>query len=307
MVGGSGMELSKRRVVRTTGDKAFILINYTFLCIILAIILYPLIYVVSASFSSPSAVMSGRVVLWPVDLSVKGYEAIFSNKQILSGYGNSLLYTVAGTALNVALTLMAAYPLSRGNRVIMGSKIIMFIYVFTMLFSGGLIPSFLLINRLGLYNTRWALILPGGLSVWNMLITRTFFIANIPAELYEVSELEGAGGFRIFLQVVLPLSATIIAVNVLFYAVGHWNSYFNAMIYLKDARLFPLQIIMRNILIINQVDASMLSVEELEMREGMKELLKYSLIVVASAPVLMIYPFVQKHFVRGVMIGSIKG
>jgi ABC-type glycerol-3-phosphate transport system permease component len=298
--------MTRRKPLLSKGDKAFDYINYIFLSLILATILYPLVYVVSASFSSPAAVMAGRVVLWPVNLSLKGYEAIFSNRQIVTGYGNSIFYTVAGTSLNVALTLMAAYPLSHGS-VIMGRKVIMFVFVFTMLFSGGLIPSFLLINQLGMYNTRWAMILPGGLAVWNMLITRTFFITSIPKELYEASEMEGAGELRIFLQIVIPLSATIISVNVLFYAVGHWNSYFNALIYLKDDRLFPLQIILRYILILNQVDAAMLSVEELELREGMKELLKYSLIVVASAPMLIIYPFVQKHFVRGVMIGSIKG
>ena len=297
----------KHKIVLSKGDMVFTIVNHAFLTLIVIIILYPLIYVVSASFSSPTAVISGRVILWPVDISLKGYEAIFSNNQVLTGYWNSLIYTVAGTAFNVSLTLMAAYPLSRGSHVILGSKAIMFVYVFTMLFSGGLIPNFLLINKLGLYNTRWALILPGAVSVWNMLITRTFFMTNIPASLYEVSELEGASELRIFLQIVLPLSGAIISVNTLFYAVGHWNSYFNALIYLKDAHLFPLQIILRNILIINQVDSSMLSVEEMEAREGLKELLKYSLIVVASAPVLMIYPFVQKHFVRGVMIGSIKG
>ncbi len=301
MVGGGGVHIKLSR-----SDQAFVVWNYTFLTVVLLGVLYPIIYIVAASFSSPAAVTAGRVVLWPVEFSLQGYEAVFSNPQVMSGYLNSFIYTLVGTAINLVMTFMAAYPLSR-RRTIYGSRVIMFLFVFTMLFSGGLVPSYLLITKLHLLNTRWAMWLPGALSVWNLIITRTFLLTNIPEELYEVSEIEGCSEHWMLLRIVLPLSTTIIAVNALFYAVGHWNTYFNAMLYLKSAKLFPLQIILRNILIINQVDANMIDIEDLIKREGLKELLKFSLIVVASVPVMIIYPFVQRYFVKGVMVGSLKG
>lgn len=295
-----------RTIRLSKSDQAFKLCNTIFLCFILLIVLYPLIYITAASFSSPEAVISGRVYLWPVDLSLKGYTAVFENSQVMTGYQNSLFYTFFGTLINLAMTFMAAYPLARRNT-IRGSRFILFLFVFTMLFSGGMVPNYVLVLKLKLYNTRWAMLLPGALSIWNLIITRTFLLGNIPEELYEVSAMEGSGEVRTFFQVVLPLSTTIIAVNTLFYAIGHWNAYFNAMIYLNNAQLFPLQIVLRNILIINQVDASMIDIEDLIEREGLKDLLKFSLIVVSSAPVMLIYPFVQRYFVKGIMVGSLKG
>jgi putative aldouronate transport system permease protein len=286
-------------------DRLFTIMNTLFLCIITFIVLYPLIYIVSASFSSPSAVLSGKVWLWPVDVTLEGYRAVFEYKRIWTGFANSLFYTIAGTTLNVAITLMAAYALSRKDLV--GRKLIMMMCVFTMIFSAGIIPSYLVVQDLGLLNSRWAMILPTALSVWNLIIARTFFQVTIPHELLEASQMDGCSDFKFFFKVVIPLSAPIIAVLTLFYAVGHWNQYFQALLYIRDPDLFPLQLILREILIRNEVDASMLQdVRVAAEQAGLRQLLKYSLIVISSVPVLIIFPFVQKHFVKGVMIGSLK-
>jgi len=276
------------------------------LSILLVAVLYPLVYIASASISSARAVTSGEVWLWPVDITFAGYTAIFKHHLITSGFVNSIFYTVVGTTLNVTLTILAAYPLSR--RDFYGRNVFMFLLVFTLLFSGGLIPTYLVVQDLGLLNTRWALILPTALSVWNVIITRTYFQVTIPDDLLEAARLDGSNDLRFVWDVVLPLSAPIIAVNALFYAVGHWNQYFQALIYLTDQSLYPLQLVLREILVMNNVDASMVTdVEDLIARQNLRELLKYSLIVVASLPLLLAYPFVQKHFVRGVMLGSLKG
>lgn len=287
-------------------DRIFQFANYTALAIFMIVILYPLIYIVSSSFSAPSAVMSGKVWLWPVGFSLEGYKTVFQYPMIMTGFKNSLIYTVSGTMINVALTLLAAYPLSRKD--FFGRNFIMFLFVFTMLFSGGLIPSYLLVRDLGMLDTIFAMIIPTALTVWNVIIARTFFQVTIPHELLEAAKIDGSNDFQFFFKIVLPLSAPIIAVITLFYAVGHWNQYFLALIYLKSQDMFPLQLVLRQILIQNQVDLEMLSdLNEAVAREGLRHLLKYSLIIVASIPVLIIYPFVQKHFVKGVMIGSLKG
>ncbi|TBL78357.1 carbohydrate ABC transporter permease [Paenibacillus thalictri] len=268
--------------------------------------MYPLVYIVSASFSSSDAVISGKVWLWPVDPGLKGYKAVFEYNAIWIGFGNSLIYTVVGTVINVVLTIIAAYPLSRKDFVFRGS--IMFIFVFTIMFSGGIIPNYLLVKSLGMLDTRWAMILPSALSVFNVIITRTYFQTNIPHEMLEAAQVDGCSDWKFLTRIVIPLSGPIVAVIALFYAVGHWNSYFNALLYLKDRGLYPLQLVLRSILVQNQIDPSMVvSEEDLVARQGLADLLKYSLIVVATVPVLIIYPFVQKHFVKGVMIGSIKG
>jgi len=292
--------------VRESGvDRLFSFANYLILLVVTIIILLPLIYIVSASFSSPQAVISGKVTLWPVDFSLEGYRAIFEHQRIWVGFGNSLFYTVFGTLFNVVMTIIAAYPLSRDD--LIGRRFFTLLFVFTMLFSGGLIPTYMVVRDLGLLNTRWAMILPSGIAIFNLLITITFFRTTIPPELIEAAHIDGADDFRTFFRIVLPLSRPIIAVLALFYAVSHWNSYFSALIYLKDQNLFPLQLILREILIMNSVSASMLvDIEDLVAREGLRELLKYSLIIVASLPVLIIYPFVQRHFVKGMMIGSVK-
>lgn len=287
-------------------DRGFNIVNYAILVLFLISVAYPLIYVVSASFSSPRAVINGEMWLWPVDATLEGYRAVFNNPRIVTGFRNSLFYTVVGTFVSVVLTILAAYPLSRKD--LAGRNVIMFLFMFTMLFGGGIIPTYLTVRETGLLDTRWALIIPTAISVWNMIITRTFFQVTIPDELLEAAQLDGSSDFRFVWDNVLPLSAPIIAVNALFYAVGQWNTYFNALIYLTDQDLFPLQLVLREILIQNQINFDqMTDVTELARRQDLRDLLKYSLIVVASLPVLIIYPFVQKHFVRGVMIGSLKG
>ena len=293
-------------IKETKSDQFFTVINYTILSLFLITILYPLIYVVSASISSSEAVISGKVWLWPVNPSLEGYNAVFKHKLIWSGFMNSIYYTVAGTLINVVMTILAAYPLSR--RDFYGKNVFMFLFVFTMMFSGGLIPTYMLVKDLGLLNTTWSMLLPGALGVWNMIITRTYFQTTIPDELLEASQLDGCTDFQFIWKIVLPLSGPIIAVIALFYAVGHWNSYFNALIYLKKQSLYPLQLVLRDILVQNDVDMNMLvDVAEQARREGLRELLKYSLIVVATVPLLIVYPFVQKYFVKGIMIGSLKG
>ncbi len=292
----------------TRGDRVFMAVNYVALTLLLLIVLYPLVYILSASFSDPSAVTSGRVFLWPVDPTLKGYEAIFKNKLLVSGFANALFYTIAGTLINVVMTILAAYPLSRPD--LPGRNVLTLLFFFTTLFSGGLIPGYLVVRDLGMINTRWAMIIPGALAVWNVLIMRTYFQTSIPKELYEAAQLDGCDEITYLVSVALPLSGPIIAVVALFYAVGHWNAFFNALIYLTSKDLWPLQLVLRDILIQNNVDPSMLAgldVREMILRQTLRESLKYSLIVVATVPLLLIYPFVQKHFVKGILLGSVKG
>lgn len=290
----------------STGDKAFMGVTYLFLTLVLVIILYPLIYVVSASFSSPAAVAAGKVFLLPVEPTLIGYEAVFQNAKIVSGFLNSIFYLVAGTALNVAMTMLAAYPLSRKE--FHGRKIISGIFVFTMYFSGGLVPTYMLVRNLHLLDTRAAVIIPVAMSVWNVIIARTYLQSTIPDELFEAAQLDGCSVIGFLFRIVLPLSAPILAVLVLYYGVGNWNSYFNAMIYLKSQELYPLQLVLREILMLGKVDMTMITdVTALQRMQGLSSLLKYAVIVVASVPMMAIYPFVQKHFVKGIMIGSLKG
>lgn len=287
-------------------DRWFTLLNYAVLSIILIVVLYPLIFVVSASFSSSTAVLSGRVWLWPVEPTLEGYRAVFKNAMVVKGFINTMFYTVAGTGINLVFSVMAAYPLSRKD--FRGRNGFMLLFVFTMMFSGGLIPSYLLVKDLGMIDTVWAMLLPAALSVWNVIIMRTYFQTTIPEEILEASQLDGCSDLRFLLRIVLPLSGPILAVIALFYAVGHWNQYFNAMIYLKRADLYPLQLVLRDILVQNEVNIDMLGdAKTAAARQGLRELLKYSLIVVTSFPLLVVYPFVQKFFVKGVMIGSLKG
>ncbi len=288
------------------GDRIFNIFNYVVLTMLLIIVAYPLIYVVSASLSDPRAVISGKMWLWPVDITFAGYKAVFDNPKIITGFRNSLFYTVAGTFVSIILTLLAAYPLSR--RDLAGRNVFMLLFVFTLLFNGGLIPTYLTVRSLGLINTPWAMILPTARSVYNLIITRTFFQVTIPGEMLEAAQLDGCSDFRFLRDMVIPLSGPIIAVNALFYAVAQWNAYFNALIYLTNQNLFPLRLVLREILIQNKVDVTQMGdIAKQVQRQQLSDLLKYSLIVVASLPVLIIYPFVQKHFVRGVMIGSLKG
>jgi putative aldouronate transport system permease protein len=290
----------------SAGDRVFTVINYTVMTIILLIVLYPVIFVVSSSFSAKEAVSAGRVLLWPVGFSLEGYQAVFRDPAVLRSIAVSIGYTVFGTALNVTLTIMAAYPLSRKD--LWGRGLLTGLFAFTMFFSGGLIPTYLLVKDLHLLDTPWALWLPTALSIWNMIITRTYFMATIPDELLEAAQMDGCNDLTFLWRVVLPLSGPIVAVISLYYGVEHWNQYFNALLYLKKPDLYPLQLVLREILIRSQISSDMMG-DSKQMAElaGLSDLLKYSLIVVASLPLMLAYPFVQRFFVKGVMIGALKG
>lgn len=290
----------------SAGDKVFLRVVFIFLLLCFLIVLYPLIYIVSASLSDARAVLSGRVWLWPVDITLDGYRAVFKSQNIMLGYKNSLIYTVIGTVINMIVTTMCAYPLSR--RDLPGRNGVMALFAVTMVFNGGLIPSYLVVKNLNMIDTIWAMVIPTAMSVWNMIIMRTFFENNIPPALTEAAHLDGCGDIRFILSIALPLSKPIMAVMVLYYGVVHWNSYFNALIYLKTSSMYPLQIMLRNILILSQMDSNMVAGAELNaLRQGMIELIRYAIIVIASAPLLCLYPIIQKYFVQGVMIGAIKG
>lgn len=300
------MQKSKNAVQRSRDDKLFYSISYAFVILLTLIVLYPLIFIVSASFSSANAVSSGRVVLFPVEPSVMGYQRVFENERVWTGYANTILYTGLGTLINVFMTLICAYPLARKKLPHKG--FFTFLFTFTMLFSGGMIPSYLVMRDLKILNTVWVMVLPGAIGISQMIVTRTFLRSTIPDELLEATQIDGCNDFRFFTMFVLPLSKAVIAVIAMQYAIGHWNSYFNAMIYLSDSSKYPLQIFLREILIMNDIDTSDIVDEELAIAmQGMADLLKYALIVVATAPILCIYPFVQKYFVKGVMMGSLKG
>ena len=287
-------------------DKVFYTISGIFLALLLLLVAYPLIYVLSASFSSGNAVSAGRVVLWPVDFSLEGYKAVFNKSDIWPAYLNTILYTVVGTFINVAMVMIAAYPLSRSD--LKGRNVVMVLFIFTMFFGGGMIPFYILLTQLHMIDTFWVMVVPGALSVYNMIIARTFIQSSIPGELFEAASIDGCSDTRYFFEILLPLSKAIIAVLALFSAVGHWNSYFNAMMYLNTRSKMPLQIVLREILIMNQIDYSTVGDPELILKMGnLGDVLKYALIVVSTVPILCVYPFVQKYFVKGVMIGSIKG
>ncbi len=298
---------NKKNVIKQRmEDNVFDFFVYLLLAFAFLMVAYPLIYVISASISSTKAVMSGQVVLWPIDPTLYAYEAVFRNSSIIKGYQNSIVYTALGTAVNLVMTMLCAFCLSR--KAFFGRGIVNGLLVFTMFFSGGLIPTYLLVSNLKMLNTVWAMILPGAMSAWYVMLTRTFLTSSIPEELYESADLDGCSVYRMLLYITIPLSGPIMAVIALYVAVGIWNSYFDAFIYLTKKHMFPLQVVLRNILIMNQVDPSMIvDAKELAMRQGLINLLKYAIIVVASLPLLILYPFVQKYFVKGIMIGSIKG
>ncbi|WP_413467459.1 carbohydrate ABC transporter permease [Metabacillus niabensis] len=301
-----GLLAMNKTTRRSKEDKIFDLINIFLVAIMVLLVVYPLYFIVIASISNPNMIYEGKVWLLPKDITFEGYQRIFSDSKIWLGYKNSIIYTFVGTLVNVSCTLMAAYALSR--RDLYGRNLIMFLFLFTMFFSGGLIPTYLVVKNLGLLNTMWALILPKAVAVWNVIVARTFFQTSIPNELLEAAKIDGCSDAKFFWKIVLPLSKPIVAVMVLFYAVGHWNSYFDALIYLNNEDLYPLQLILRNILIQNEASTQMMSdIDSLAAKQRVSELIKYGVIIVASIPLLVLYPFVQKYFVKGVMIGGIKG
>ena len=295
---------------RIRDERMFDVINITVLFLFMVVILYPLIYILSASFSDPKYVFNGTMWLLPKGFTAVGYRRILDYRDIWMGYGNTLFYTVVGTVMNLAVTLPCAYALSR--REMKGRNFVMGMLVVTMYVSGGLIPSYLNLKEMGFINTRWLLLITNLAMVHYIIISRTFF-HSIPDELIEAATIDGCGNFRIFFQIVLPLSSAIIAVMALYYGVGHWNEYFNAMIGLRSRSLFPLQLFLRHILVQSQISDEMLSSMDMDSAAALLEkqqianMIKYCVIVVSSAPMLMIYPFLQRYFIKGVMIGSIKG
>lgn len=296
----------KTKVKTGRSDLFFYIITGIWITAFFLLVLYPIIFVVAASFSSGDAVSAGKVFLWPVDFCLDGYRTVFNNSSVLTGFKNSFIYMAVGTTINVVLTMCAAYALTRTE--LPGINKIMFLFTFTMFFNGGMIPNYILVKNLHIMNTMWALVLPGAINAYNLIIARTFIRANIPKELYEAAEMDGCSDITFFAKIVLPLSGAIIAVLVLFYGVAHWNTYFNAMLYLNDADKYTLPIILKQILISSQIDPSTVSDPELQMQIArMANVIKYALIVVTMIPIVFIYPFIQKYFVKGVMIGSIKG
>jgi putative aldouronate transport system permease protein len=293
-------------ISQSKGDKLFNLFNYAIMIVIAVAILYPLYFVFLASFTDPDQVNSGGLLLYPDSIYLDGFKKIFEYKPLWDGYLNSILYTFIGTFINLAVTIPCAYALSRKG--LAGKTPIMLLFAFTMFFSGGLIPTYLLISKLGMLDTIWAITLPVAASVWNIIITRTYFQSTIPEELLEASVMDGCSDFRFFFSIALPLSKVIIAVMALFYGIGHWNSFFEPMLYLTSNEKFPLQVILRNLLIMNEAGSRMvIDPMSLAAKQRISEQLKYGVIVVACLPLLIVYPFLQKYFTQGVMIGSIKG
>lgn len=287
----------------TIGEKCFVAVNTLFMLLLCFVTLYPFIYVFFASLSDPAALASHRgLLLLPLDLNMNAYKAVFDNPMITTGYRNTIFYVVCGTAINLLLTALGAYVLSRRN--LYFKNLLMLLIVITMFFGGGLIPTYLLINKLGMLNSVWALLIPGAISTFNMIIMRTGFQA-VPISLEESARMDGANDLVILFRIIIPLSMPVIAVMILWYAVGHWNSYFSALIYLRDRELFPLQLVLREILITNSTD-SMMTDAGAQDRIAIAETIKYATIIVSTLPILLLYPFLQKYFVKGVLIGAIK-
>lgn len=292
------------RIRRTVGSRAFDVFNVIFMLLFLLVTLYPFWYVVIVSLSDGKAVLSGQVSLWPVNITLDTYRVVLRDSSIITGFKNTVIYTTLGTFINLLCTSLCAYPLSRPD--LLGKKQVMGMIVFTMFFSGGMIPAYLVMNQMQLIDTIWAMVLPGAISTYNMIVMRTFFM-GIPESLHESACLDGANDWQVLVRIVLPLSMPIMATMLLFYAVGHWNSYMNALLYLNSKSLFPLQSILRNMVVDGQLSEAQTQVGGGSSFTVIETTMKYATIVVSTLPILLIYPFVQKYFVKGVMIGSIKG
>ncbi len=296
--------LKKKNALRdTVGDKVFYAINGFFLALVALIILYPLYFIIIAAISDPDAVLAGEVVLAPVRITMDGFAKIMQRSDVWRGYLNTIIYTGLTVVLSLIVTIPAGWALSR--KTLPGKKLFMIYFIIPMFFGGGLIPFYNVMSSLGLINTMWAVILPSVLSVWNLFMTKTFFESSIPNGLIEAAKIDGAGQFRIFASVVIPLSKAVIAVMALYYAVGQWNSYFNAMIFLQDETMYPLQLVLKEILIASESTVGG-SGETILQQYRLANQLKYVSVIVSSLPVLCLYPFVQKYFAQGVMIGSLK-
>jgi putative aldouronate transport system permease protein len=292
------------KIVDSWGDRFFSMVSLILVWIVVVATLYPFLYVLSSSISEPLSVLQNKVFLWPIGFNLKAYATIFSYPELRTGYMNTFIYTVAGTAINMLITSLMAYPLSRKNLVF--RKYFMVMITFTLVFSGGMIPTFLIVKSLGMVDTRWALLIPGAVSAWNVFLMKTFF-ENLPKEMEEAATIDGASSMNILFRIILPLSKPAFVTIALFYAVGHWNSYFPAMIYLTDETLYPVQLFLRKIVLLGQtadiMDQQGLGTEKLIMAES----LKYATIIIVALPIIMVYPFIQKYFEKGAMIGSLKG
>lgn len=297
-------EKSNKPIKISSGDKVFYTINAVFLGIMALIVIYPLYFIIIASFSDPDAVLSGKVVLFPVDITLDGYFKILERTDVWRGYLNTIIYTVLTVVLSLAVTIPAGWALSRKK--LPGKKLFMGFFIIPMFFGGGLIPFYNVMSQLHLINSMWSVILPSILSVWNLFMTKTFFETSVPESLIEAAKIDGAGHFRIFFTIVIPLSKAIIAVIALYYAIGQWNSYFNAMIFIQDENLYPLQLVLKEILIASESTVGG-SGETILEQYRLANQLKYVSVIISSLPVIMLYPFVQKYFAQGVMIGSVKG
>lgn len=300
----------ERRIGRCRSDVIYDTILFILLSLVFLVVAYPLYFVIISSVSDPIAVSNGEVTFYPIGFTLDGYREVFKTNTVVRGFLNSLLYTVCGVSVNLLVTLPTGYALSRKDFAL--KKFVTFFYMLTMFIGGGMMPTYLIVKQTGLLNSMWALIIPGAMGVYNMIVAKTFFTTNIPLELMEAAKLDGCGNTRFFFHIVLPLSGAITAILVLYYGQGHWNSYFSALLYINDREKWPLQLELRNILLLNMNTMTKEFITE-EMRkeqarrEALANMMKYSLIIISSIPMLIVYPFVQKHFVKGVMIGSVKG
>ncbi len=293
----------KRRVKESKGDRVYYIVTYILLGLLAAIVIYPLYFIVIASFSSTDAVLAGKVFLYPVDIDFTGYAKVFRRADIWIGYANTIWYTLAYTALSVVFTLTAAWALSRKTLPL--RKFWMFFFTLTMFFGGGLIPFYNVVSSLNMVNTPWAIILPGTVSAWNLFMAKTFFQTGVSDSIIEAAEIDGANRFRLFVSVILPISMPIVAVLTLYYAIGQWNSYFNAMIFLQDEKMFPLQLVLKEILTASETTTGG-SGETILEQFRLANQLKYVSVIISSLPVFLLYPFVQKYFAQGVLVGSLK-
>ncbi|MEK5061644.1 carbohydrate ABC transporter permease [Paenibacillus urinalis] len=293
-----------RPVNNRSSDRVLEIAMYVFAVMLLIVLMYPIYFIIIASFSDPAAVANGQVWLFPKGFTLAGYQELLKHENIWIGYRNTILYTVIGTVISLVVNISAAYALSRKD--LFGRRAISLFFIFTMFFNGGLIPTFLTIRDFHMYDTFLVMVLPFSVAVYNIIVARTFFQHSIPEDLWEAAQLDGCGNLRYYLQIVIPLSKAVISVIALWTAVGHWNSYFNALIYLKDPNLYPLQLILRNILITNQMQSSMGTGEAAAVALRLANLMRYAVIIVATVPIMCIYPFVQKYFNQGVMIGAVK-
>lgn len=300
----------ERRIGRCRSDVIYDTILFILLSLVFLVVAYPLYFVIISSVSDPIAVSNGEVTFYPIGFTLDGYREVFKTNTVVRGFLNSLLYTVCGVSVNLLVTLPTGYALSRKDFAL--KKFVTFFYMLTMFIGGGMMPTYLIVKQTGLLNSMWALIIPGAMGVYNMIVAKTFFSTNIPLELMEAAKLDGCGNTRFFFHIVLPLSGAITAILVLYYGQGHWNSYFSALLYINDREKWPLQLELRNILLLNTNTMTKEFIteamrKEQARREALANMMKYSLIIISSIPMLIVYPFVQKHFVKGVMIGSVKG